>query len=94
MRVSSLSSGMLHSKALTLTMCLIGVQLSLAAAVGPDLTGSMSQAKALQAWLRQTYRELHQWPELMFEEHNTSRFIRGTLDDLSIPYQYAAFQQQ
>ena len=31
-------------------------------------------------------RELHQWPELMYQEHNTSSFLRGVLDDLKIAY--------
>ena len=43
-------------------------------------------------WLVNTRRELHQWPELMYEEHNTSAFIRRVLDDLDIPYKYACLQ--
>lgn len=28
---------------------------------------------------------LHQWPDFMFDEHNTSKFIWQPLDDLSVP---------
>lgn len=31
-------------------------------------------------------RELHQWPELMYQEHNTSSFLREVLDDMNIAY--------
>ena len=40
-------------------------------------------------WLVSTRRQLHQWPELMYEEHNTIAFIRRVLDDLDISYKYA-----
>ena len=43
---------------------------------------------ALQAWLVDVRRELHQIPELMYEEIKTSAFIRAKLDELGIPYVY------
>ena len=46
----------------------------------------LETAKDIQPWLVSTRRELHQWPELLFELQNTSKFIRGTLDELHIPY--------
>jgi len=33
-------------------------------------------------------RYLHQYPELQFEEHNTSAYIRSKLDELGIPFKY------
>ena len=46
----------------------------------------MQESSKEQEWLVGIRRELHQWPELMYEEHNTSLFLRKALDDLGIPY--------
>ena len=46
----------------------------------------MQESSREQDWLVGIRRELHQWPELMYEEHNTSLFLRKALDDLDIPY--------
>lgn len=46
----------------------------------------MQESSKEQDWLVGIRRELHQWPELMYEEHNTSLFLRKALDDLDIPY--------
>jgi len=43
---------------------------------------------AFTSWLVGVRRELHQIPELMYEEVKTSAFIRATLDELGIPYVY------
>jgi IAA-amino acid hydrolase len=53
-----------------------------------DIAKLKASAHALQPWLKQVRRELHQFPELMFEEHNTSARIRQHLDDLGIPYKH------
>ena len=50
------------------------------------LTDYLKESSKDEDWLVSTRRELHQWPELMYEEHNTSAFIRRVLDDLQIPY--------
>ncbi|KAK9829138.1 hypothetical protein WJX72_004097 [[Myrmecia] bisecta] len=42
----------------------------------------------MEAWMVNIRRELHQWPELIYEEHNTSAAIRRVLDELDIPYKY------
>ena len=39
-----------------------------------------------QPWLVDTRRALHSKPELMYEEHETSEFIRKALDKMTIDY--------
>ena len=51
-------------------------------------TDFLQEACQEEDWMVQLRRELHQWPELMYQEHNTSLFLRKTLDDLNIPYKY------
>ncbi len=46
----------------------------------------MQESSKEQDWMVGIRRKLHQWPELMYEEHNTSLFLRKALDDLDIPY--------
>jgi amidohydrolase len=48
----------------------------------------LTQAAKLSDWIVGLRRELHQHPELMFEEVKTSAVIRRTLDELGIKYQY------
>ena len=50
----------------------------------------LTDAKSMQSWLVGIRRELHQHPELLFEEFNTSAAIREHLDKLGIPYKYGA----
>lgn len=38
----------------------------------------------------QLRRHLHQYPELSFEEYNTSAFVKSTLEEIDIPYQSMA----
>ncbi|KAL3150675.1 hypothetical protein ABBQ32_000471 [Trebouxia sp. C0010 RCD-2024] len=54
------------------------------------LTEFLQEASQEEDWMVQIRRELHQWPELMYQEHNTSLFLRKTLDDLNIPYKFPA----
>ena len=50
------------------------------------LTDYLPEASKEDGWMVQIRRELHQWPELMYQEHNTSSFLRGVLDDMNIGY--------
>ena len=47
----------------------------------------LDRAAGIEPWLISTRRYLHTFPELMFEEYNTSATIRRYLDELNIPYQ-------
>lgn len=70
-----------------LAACTAGLGASAAAAAaGPGLSGLLDRAAALEPWLVSTRRTLHQFPELYWQEANTSAYIRRTLDDLGIPY--------
>jgi len=48
----------------------------------------LREAKADISWTTDIRRTLHENPELMYEEHETSKLIRSTLDQLGIPYQF------
>lgn len=45
-------------------------------------------AHTLQPWLTTVRRELHQIPELMYQEHKTSATIRQHLDDMGVYYKH------
>ncbi len=60
--------------------------LCLAAAGSAALSDILADSDNIQAWLVGVRRELHQWPELMFAEHNTSAYIGGQLEELGVPY--------
>lgn len=47
-----------------------------------------NDAAGIRDWIVATRRELHRFPELMYEEVQTSRLVRKTLDELHIPYRY------
>ena len=46
------------------------------------------EAKEIQDWILERRRQLHRHPELMYEEVQTSRLVRETLDELGIVYRY------
>ena len=45
-------------------------------------------ARRIQDWIVKLRRQLHRFPELMYEEVQTSQLVRATLDELQIPYQH------
>lgn len=61
------------------------------AAFDASLSELREEAASIQPWLLELRRELHQSPELMYQEFNTSAFIRHQLDELGISYRYGAF---
>jgi amidohydrolase len=48
----------------------------------------LSHAAKLSDWIVGIRRELHQYPELMYEEVRTGAVVRRTLDELGIAYRY------
>lgn len=47
----------------------------------------LAEARGIQDWIVELRRCIHRRPELMYEEIETSRLVRETLDQLEIPYQ-------
>ena len=48
----------------------------------------LDDAKAIADWMVGLRRQIHRRPELMYEEVETSRLVRETLDGLGISYRY------
>ena len=48
----------------------------------------LASAEHIANWIVNLRRELHQYPELMYEEVKTSAVVRRTLDELGISYRY------
>ena len=42
------------------------------------------EARTIGEWIVQTRRQLHRFPELMYEEVETSKLVRETLDGLGM----------
>ena len=51
-----------------------------------DTSGILAESRAIQGWITELRRRLHRRPELMFEEVETNRLVRETLDQLGISY--------
>lgn len=69
----------------TLVACL---QLAVQALSDQTLANFLTESSKNSQWLIDTRRELHQWPELMFEEYNTSAYLSRALDSLDIPHKW------
>ncbi len=48
----------------------------------------LEEARGIAEWIVGLRRAIHRHPELMYEEVQTSRLVRDTLDQLHIPYKY------
>ncbi|MBP85427.1 MAG: peptidase M20 [Planctomycetaceae bacterium] len=46
------------------------------------------EAREIHDWITQLRRQLHRFPELMYEEVKTSELVRQTLDELGILYRH------
>lgn len=58
--------------------------------VSPNSTTTesiLAAAKAMQPWLTEIRRDLHQYPELGLEEHRTAARVQGILDEAGIEHQ-------
>ncbi len=53
-----------------------------------DYQSLLADAQKCREWVVEKRRTLHQHPELMYEEVQTSQLVRDTLDSLGVPYQY------
>jgi len=47
----------------------------------------ISEAKEIQSWIVEKRRTIHQHPELMYEEFETSKLVQKTLSDLDIIFE-------
>lgn len=47
-----------------------------------------AQGADMVGWLRNVRRQIHQHPELAFEEHETSRLVRRELESMGVEYQF------
>ncbi|GAB2221834.1 hypothetical protein Drorol1_Dr00013025 [Drosera rotundifolia] len=76
---------------LTLTLTLF-LHLSLSA-ISLSINSShakqtLEAAKSEKSWLLSVRRRIHEYPELGFQEHNTSALIRFQLDEIGVFYEY------
>lgn len=55
---------------------------------GGTTNPGLAEAQAIRPWIVGLRRELHMYPELMYEEERTSALIRRELDQLGISYKY------
>lgn len=47
-----------------------------------------AQGADMVEWLQHVRRQIHQHPELAFEEHETSRLVRRELESMGVEYQF------
>lgn len=52
-----------------------------------NTAGLLSEAREIRDWIINLRRRIHRRPELMYEEVETNRLVRETLDELGIAYQ-------
>jgi IAA-amino acid hydrolase len=53
-----------------------------------DAQRILAEAREIHDWIVERRRRIHRHPELMYEEVETSRLVRDTLDELGIPYRW------
>ncbi|GLJ55272.1 hypothetical protein SUGI_1186110 [Cryptomeria japonica] len=56
--------------------------------MGLYATELMDAAKSDIEWLKSIRRRIHEYPEVMFEEYNTSALIRSELDRIGVSYEW------
>ena len=52
-----------------------------------DTSKIILEAKNIESWIIEKRRTIHQHPELMYEEFETSKLVQETLSDLNIEYE-------
>ncbi|MGD8321625.1 MAG: amidohydrolase [Gemmatimonadota bacterium] len=53
-----------------------------------DAEAILADARGIHGWITDIRRRLHRHPELMYEEVETSRLVRKTLDELGVDYRW------
>jgi len=53
-----------------------------------SLDAIMKESEEIKDWIIDIRRELHRFPELMYEEHRTNALVREKLDELGIEYKF------
>ena len=53
-----------------------------------SLDAIMKESEEIKDWIIDIRRELHRFPELMYEEHRTNALVRKKLDSLGIEYKF------
>ena len=53
-----------------------------------ELDAIMNESENIKDWIIDIRRELHRFPELMYEEHRTNALVREKLDELGIEYEF------
>ena len=48
----------------------------------------MAKSPEVFDWMVKIRRKIHEYPELLYEEFETSKLIRAELDKLGIPYKH------
>ena len=49
-----------------------------------ELSAIMGESESIKDWIIDIRRELHRFPELMYEEHRTNALVREILDELGL----------